>query len=95
MTNSNYISPIKRELKILYITNGEYIYPPNSITHFGLSHWHIDVYRERTIRKFVMVCSHISKWKCIPYWFVNLPRNHAFGINEFEFIFTEEITNND
>ena len=94
MTNSNYISVRKRELKILYIPNGEYIYPPNSITHFGLSHWHIDVYKERTIKKFIKICSNISKWARVPGWFADLPRNYVFDINEFEFIFTEETANN-
>ena len=95
MTDFKYIPPIKRGLKIVYIPNGEYIYPYPSDIHFSLSHWNIDAYREKIIKKFVNKCSRISNWGVVPKWFNGFPRNHVFDINEFEFILIEEGSKND
>lgn len=90
MTKSSYIPSIKRELKILYIPNGEYIVPNFPFAHFGLSHWHVIAYRKKVINKFVKLCSELSTWGRPPEWFGDLPRNHTFDISEFEFIFIVE-----
>lgn len=81
---------IKRTLQILYIPNGEYIYPPKRFYKFGVSHFYVERYREKQIKKFANLCSFWSTRETRKdFWSSNLPKNHEFLECEFEFMLIE------